>query len=53
MHRAGSKIEGLKKRLRKTQRFTSLPRIRVFIKAFVSGIESFVLKVIILSEINT
>lgn len=54
MHKAGSKIEELKGRLKMTcDRFTSLPRIRDFLKAFPSGIESLVLKVTILNEINT
>ena len=53
MHRAGSKIDGLRDRLKKTlERFTGLPRIRVFLNAFHTDIDSFVLKVIILSEIN-
>lgn len=53
MHRAGSKIDGLKDRLKKTlERFTSLSRIRVFLNTFHRDIDPFVLKVIILSEIN-
>ena len=53
MHRAQGKIDGLRDRLKKTlERFTGLPRIRFFLNAFHTGIDSSVLNGIILSEIN-